>query len=145
MSSVSLYWKATVFTSDNGVLQWFCFLNTMFGSSIIRFSMVILCFNHEKDVPTCCIYCHRQSSKYTVSTAQTGNFLSLELVDHEIMRKQRYQDLKVLFIYFRQSHYRQKNDIQIQLRQVFKWHKIHVSNNFYLCHLGVGPQRCPKN
>ena len=120
MSSVSLNWKATVFTSDNGVLLWFCFLDTMFGSSIIRFSMVILCFNHEKDVPTCCIYCHRQSSKYTVSTAQTGNFLSLEWVDHEIMRKQRYQDVKVLFIYFRQSHYRQK--------MIFKYSYVKFSN-----------------
>ena len=121
MSSVSLYWKATVFTSDNGVLLWFCFLNTMFGSSIIRFLMVILCFNHEKDVPTCCIYCHRQSSKYTVSTAQTGNFLSLELVDHEIMRKQRYQDLKVFIHLFQTVSLQTKN-------MIFKYSYVKFSN-----------------
>ena len=30
IQTVSLYWEATIFTSDNGVLVLFCFLKTMF-------------------------------------------------------------------------------------------------------------------
>ena len=56
------------------------------------------------------------------------------LKHHKIMRKQRFQHLKAIFIHFMQfcgpwiTH---KNDIPIQFGQVLKYQKILVSNIFY--------------
>ena len=42
--TVSIYWEASIFISDNGVLTWFCFLkNDVFTWALrIRFSIVML-------------------------------------------------------------------------------------------------------
>ena len=134
LQTVSLYWEANIFTSDNGAWVLFSENNVCTGPSRIRFSIVSLCLWVLERYPGE-LYkdCQRQTAKQTVwthrlvITSQPKWAIFFHRKSGWYMQKQRYQHLKALFIHFNGfsgiclGH---KNDIPIQLGEVLKWQKI---------------------
>ena len=141
ISSVLLYWEANIFTSDNGVLVLlFSENNVCTWPSKIRFSIAILRFLvSERSPEKNCTKIITDKRQNKLSEPKGWSLLhsqiraifphkrwvvSMELKCHEIMRKQRYQHLKALFIHYMQfpcssvAHVSDtKNDTPIHLAQ----------------------------
>ena len=118
--TVSIYWEASIFISDNGVLTWFWFLknDVCTWALRIRFSIVMLCLWVLGRCPGELFKdCHRQTwkpvvwtyrlaitpqSKVAIFSHKKRWIVSTGLNHHTIMWKQRFQHLKAFFIHFMQ-------------------------------------------
>ena len=171
IQTVSIYWEANTFISYNGVLTLFFFFlnNACTWPSRIRFSIIILSLLVWERCPDESFKdCHRQTPKPVVwihSLAITsqpkgaifshrkGWMVPTWLKHNKIMRKQRFQHLKALFIHFMQfcgpwiTHKKwHSNTFRSSFKMTTKSLLVTFSTIFFLLfHLAIRRQRCPKN
>ena len=152
LQTVSIYWEASIFMSDNGVLTLFCFMKTMRAPDHQEsdFQSSFYAFECKKDVPTNCLKFvtdkRQKPVVWTYSLAITPQpkgaifshrkrwMVSMGLKHQTIMWKHRFQHLKAFFIHFMQfcgpwiTHKKWHSNV---FRPSFKMTKILVSNIFY--------------